>query len=76
MDQRTKIKILLLKENIRQQDLVRKYGFPKGTVSEVISGRRKTRRIRKAIARELGVPVAELFERDGKGNRKGDIETG
>lgn len=55
------VKALLTLRNISQTELSIKLGISQSEISRVISGRRKTRRIRKAIAQELGVAPEILF---------------
>ena len=56
-----RIKALLTLRNISQVDIAKKYGIFASDLCKVISGKRKTPRIRKIIAQELGVPVHVLF---------------
>jgi hypothetical protein len=46
---------------IRQQELVKKYGFRKADVSECLRGMSRHARIRRALAEELGVAVDVLW---------------
>ena len=44
-----------------QKDLADKLGLHKAIISAVIYGQRRRPPVRKAIARELGIPVAKMF---------------
>lgn len=46
---------------VRQIDIARKYGIDKTVLSKVLSGKRKSRRVREAIAQELNVPFKSLW---------------
>ena len=56
------VKALLTLRNISQTELSTKLGIAPSEISRVITGKRKTPRIRKAIAAELGIPVEVLFD--------------
>ena len=58
---RNRVKILMLQKDISQVDIVNKYKFDKGDVSKVVHGKRKTRAIQEAIARELNMSVEDVF---------------
>lgn len=58
---RNRVKILMLQKDISQVHIVNKYRFDKGDVSKVVHGKRKTRAIQEAIARELNMAVEEVF---------------
>ena len=55
------VKIALLNAGIRQKEIAKQFGFDKGDVCKVISGKRATPAIRQAIADVTGKSVAELF---------------
>ncbi|UCD85506.1 MAG: helix-turn-helix transcriptional regulator [Deltaproteobacteria bacterium] len=55
------IKKLLIDKDITQTELARRVGVSPAGLNQVINGKRKTRHIREAIARELGMEVSELF---------------
>jgi len=59
-----RIKILMLEKDVKQVDIVRKYGFDRGDISKVIKGTRKTPKIQSAIASELGFTRENLFNAD------------
>ena len=46
---------------LRQIDIARKYNIDKTVLSKVLSGKRKSRRVREAIAQELKVPLTQLW---------------
>ena len=58
---RNRVKILMLQKDISQVHIVNKYKFDKGDVSKVVHGKRKTRAIQEAIARELEMSVEDVF---------------
>lgn len=47
---------------VRQIDIARKYNIDKTVLSKVLSGKRKNRRVREAIAAELNVPFSMLWQ--------------
>jgi hypothetical protein len=55
------IKSLLIASGISQKDIAQRYNVLPSEVSKVIVGARKTPHIREAIAKELGLSVAELW---------------
>lgn len=56
-----KIKILLLEHDIRQVDIARALGVSRVAICNVISGKRRSRKIEAYIARKLGVSWWHLF---------------
>ena len=46
---------------VRQIDIARKYNIDKTVLSKVLSGKRKNRKVREAIAAELNVPMEMLW---------------
>jgi hypothetical protein len=63
--ERNKVKILMLQKDIPQTRIVEKYNFDKGDVSKVVHGKRKTKSIREAIAKELGMSIDDVFGASG-----------
>ena len=61
-----KVKALLVLNGIKQVTISRKLKVTPTVVSFVISGKRKSARISKAIAQELNMKVEELWPRDNK----------
>ena len=61
MEKAARIQYLLKCQGKKQKDVAAKLGVDKSTVSQVINGRRRSRRIEKALARILGVPRKVLF---------------
>jgi transcriptional regulator with XRE-family HTH domain len=55
------VKIEMLRRNLSQTELARRLGLSLPHLNMVVNGRRKTRWIQQAIARELGVPRDWLF---------------
>jgi hypothetical protein len=55
------VRALLVARNIKQVDIAERYNFGRAEVNKVINGKRKTLRIREAIASELGMSVDELW---------------
>jgi transcriptional regulator with XRE-family HTH domain len=55
------IKIALLKRGIKQIELAQRLGLSLSQVNMIINGRRKTRWIQEAIAKELQMKVCDLF---------------
>ena len=56
------VKVLLAMKEISQAELIQRSGISSAELSRVISGKRKTARIRKIIAEAVDVPVDVLFE--------------
>lgn len=50
-----KVKIALVKNNMTNQELAKKLGCTKSTISDVIFGRNLSSKTRKRIAKELGI---------------------
>ena len=61
-----KVKITLLMQDMTQTELAHRLGLRLPHLNMVVNGRRKTRWIREAIARELKRPAEELFGDDPK----------
>jgi len=55
------IKILLIQKDIKQVDIARKLGVSNVAVCNVIKGACESKRIKWAIARELGKKVEDLW---------------
>ncbi|MBI4826288.1 MAG: helix-turn-helix domain-containing protein [Nitrospirae bacterium] len=55
------IKILLIQKDIKQADIARKLGVSNVAVCNVIKGSCESKRIKWAIAKELGKKVEELW---------------
>ena len=55
------IKILLIQKDIKQVDIAKKLGVSNVAVCNVIKGACESRRIKMAIAKELGKRVEELW---------------
>jgi transcriptional regulator with XRE-family HTH domain len=55
------VKVEILKRDLTQKELARRLGVSLPQISMVVTGKRSTLWIRKAIARELGMKVEELF---------------
>jgi transcriptional regulator with XRE-family HTH domain len=62
-----KVKITLLIQNMTQTELAQRLGLRLPHLNMVVNGRRKTRWIREAIARELKRSTDELFGDDVTG---------
>jgi lambda repressor-like predicted transcriptional regulator len=66
-----RLKQKLKKHGISQFELARQLGVTRQAVNHVVLGRRKTERIRQAIAKALGLEVANIWpERPKKKGRK------
>ncbi len=61
LDPCQRIKIELIRRNLSQTVLARRIGTSLPNINMIIRGKRKTRWIRDAIARELSMPVERLF---------------
>jgi lambda repressor-like predicted transcriptional regulator len=61
----TKIKIEMLKAGVSGAEIARRLKVSRHAVYHVIAGRNRTPRIRKAIARALGMKVEELWPTNG-----------
>ena len=55
------VRALLVARNIKQIDIAERHNFGRAEVNKVINGKRKTQRIREAIAQELGMSVQQLW---------------
>ena len=55
------VRAQMARARVRQIDIIRKYQINKTAISLVLSGKRKTLHIRRAIADELGVPFSQLW---------------
>ena len=55
------IKQTLAKKDIRLSDISRDLGIKLPSVSQVIHGRRPSRRVSQAIADAIGLPLEEVF---------------
>jgi lambda repressor-like predicted transcriptional regulator len=58
-----KIKILMMEKGLSGSDIARMAGVHRTAVYHVISGRARSQRIQRIIARELGVPYESLWAR-------------
>ena len=58
---KNRTKAMMALKGVSQKSVAVKYGLNVAEVSRVIAGRRKTPRIRRALAQELGVPEEILF---------------
>jgi len=59
MSQEVKAKMVL--RNISQTSIAEKLNITPGTVSAVVNGKRKSRRVQEAIAEELGIKYKALW---------------
>ena len=55
------VKVEILKRDLTQKELARRLGISMAQISMVVNGKRTTLWIQKAIAKELGMNVEELF---------------
>jgi len=55
------IKARLILRGITQAEIARRLKVSRGAISQVISGRERNQRIRKAIARALGLKVSDIW---------------
>jgi DNA-binding Xre family transcriptional regulator len=65
-----KVKSLMVLKGIKGTDIARQLGLSRVTVSVVITGKGKSRRIQQAIADTLGVSFDDLWSEKNK-KRKG-----
>jgi transcriptional regulator with XRE-family HTH domain len=63
------VKIALLRNNLNQTELAKRLGLTLSQVNMVINGKRKTRWIRRAIAKELKMSENDLFPTEEKGKK-------
>ena len=61
-----KIKSLMALYGIKGTDIAKKLGLSRVTISIVITGKGKSRRVQKAIALALDMPVEELWPENDK----------
>ena len=55
------IKARLILRGITQAEIARRLKVSRGAISQVISGQERNQRIRKAIARALGLKVSDIW---------------
>lgn len=65
MNVKVKIKIEILKKGTSGAAIARKVGVDRTAIYHVISGRSKSKRLRKAIAEALDMTVLELWPDEG-----------
>jgi lambda repressor-like predicted transcriptional regulator len=65
----TKIRIRMLEKGVSGADIARTMHVDRTAVYHVIAGRSKSPRLRKAIARALGVRVPNLWPNSGNGKK-------
>jgi len=65
-----KVKSMMVLKGVKQVDICRKLNVAPATVSLIVSGKKVSARIRKAIARALGVKVEELWLANNNNRRK------
>jgi transcriptional regulator with XRE-family HTH domain len=61
-----KVKAMMVIKGIKQVDICRRLDVRPSTVSLIVSGKKKSARIRAAIAKALGVPVADLWPKNNE----------
>ena len=62
---RQKIKIEFIKRNISGAEIGRRMGVSREAIHQVIGGKTRSKRIRKAIAEAIGVKVEDLWPTNG-----------
>jgi transcriptional regulator with XRE-family HTH domain len=67
------IKALLVEAGIKQVDLARQLGVDPSAVSVILSGRKRSRRIRLAIARALRYDVRDLWPDEEEDSIRGRL---
>ncbi|MDG6005520.1 MAG: hypothetical protein E3K29_06685 [Candidatus Brocadia sp.] len=67
---RQKIKIELIKKNTSGFEIARKMGVSRSAIYLTIYGKRKSPRLRKAIADAIDMKVEDLWPTNGNGSRK------
>jgi lambda repressor-like predicted transcriptional regulator len=65
----TKIRIRMLEKGVSGADIARTMHVDRTAVYHVIAGRSKSPKLRKAIARALGVRVSDLWPNNGNGKK-------
>ena len=66
---RQQIKIELIKKNTSGFEIARKMGVTRAAIYLTIYGKRKSPRLRKAIADAIGVEVSDLWPTNGHGHK-------
>ncbi|MBI3584239.1 MAG: helix-turn-helix domain-containing protein [Nitrospinae bacterium] len=61
-----KIRIEMVKKGIKGAAIARRIGVCRSAINKTITGRIKSHKLRKAIADEIGLPIAELWPEEGK----------
>lgn len=69
-----KIKALMILKGVKSIDIARKLGVSHVTVSVVLTGKGKSRRIQQAIADALGVSFHDIWSK--KNNKKNNTKKG
>ncbi len=59
------VKALLVDRGVKQVDIAHGCAVSPALVSGVVSGKKKSRRVRRAIARALGMKVSDLWQTSG-----------
>lgn len=54
-------KAMMVRRQVRQIDLAEELGVSQSSVSQALSGERRSARIEQAIAEALGMPVEDVF---------------
>lgn len=56
-----KVKSMMVLKGVSQREICRALHVTPATVSLIVSGKKKSRRVRRAIAKALGVPYNDLW---------------
>jgi len=59
--QKNMVKAFLVQAGIKQSDIARRLRVSPTTVCLIVSGKKKSARVRREIARQLGMKVTELW---------------
>ncbi len=61
MNRATRIRILLLERGITQADIARDLGCSRAFVGQIVNGDKNTPRLRREIAKRIGLPYEDLW---------------
>lgn len=60
-EEKNKVKSLLVGAGVKQKDIASRLKVSPSTVSLIVSGKKMSARVRRAVARALGVKVSDLW---------------
>lgn len=64
VDVKKKILKRMIDREMTQTEIARKYGVSVAVINQVIAGKRQSKRLRRAIAKELGLRPSDIWRRN------------